>query len=111
MTDNPVRRGRLIYDREKQEICEVSAYKFNMETKDWEYKVTDGTHTEYEEVTQNELDRRFAVLPITVHQNRKSRYLLDFPKLVERLDRHTFYDLNPEHYNKKGDKNCDAEQA
>lgn len=104
MTDNPIQRGRLLYDRRNDRIWEVSAFKFNMEINDWEYEITDGTHTEYDEVNQEQLDRRFAVLPITVHQNRKSQYLLDFEQLVEKLDEHTFYDLNPGDFKQTSDE-------
>lgn len=83
---HPLNKGRLLYDHRNHEIVEIDRIQLDTENATWSYRVTDGSHTAYEKISQNEVESRFKILPLTIHDNIKSKYILDYNNLVESLE-------------------------
>lgn len=65
---------------------EVSQRHFNLDSGMWVYRITDPTHTEYEEVTAESLQTSFTALPVTIRKNFKSDYTLNLEELIGNLE-------------------------
>lgn len=85
MGKHPLNKGRLIYDHRNHQILEVSSRYLDVDSDIWRYKLSDGSHTAYEEANEIMFSDRYRTLPITVHNNLKSEYLLNYEDLVENL--------------------------
>jgi len=83
---HPLEQGRLIYHIVEDKVMEVSQRHFNLDSGMWVYRITDPTHTEYEEVTAESLQTSFTSLPVTIRKSLKSGYTLDLEQLVENLE-------------------------
>jgi len=102
---HPLEQGRLIYHIVEDKVMEISQRHFNLDSGMWVYRITDPTHTEYQEVTAESLETTFTSLPVTIRKNFKSGYTLDLEELIGNLEGNYGYEnLDLESFKQKGGK-------